>query len=174
MTHNELTQTQTNDTDTRHRILGGVALILIGGILMAGRLLDSTGLGYLVLPTLGVLFLGWGILTRTAGLLIPGGVMGGIGLGVLLLAGPFAGRAGDTEGAVFMLSFALGWGLITLLSALFTDETQWWALIPGGIMAAIGGALLFGGFALTLLEFAGTVWPVVLVLAGLWVLLRRR
>ena len=73
-----------------------------------------------------------------------------------------------------MLSFALGWLLIPILSTLFTDDRHIWALIPAGIMGVIGGGLLFGGIFFSALEFLGLVWPVLLILAGFYLLLRRR
>ncbi len=47
------------------------------------------------------------------------------------------------------------------------DSRQWWALIPGGIMAVIGLSFLVAEAAI---EFVG---PVVLVLAGVWILARQ-
>ena len=39
---------------------------------------------------------------------------------------------------IFLLSFAMGWFSIVVLSRLFTRDPQWWALIPGAIMSGIG------------------------------------
>jgi hypothetical protein len=162
----------TTPTSTRRSDVGaGLGLVAIGLFLLVARFLD---IGLLFLLLLGGAFLLWGILTRTAGLLIPGGILGGIGLGVLLIEGPFQYINGDAEGSIFMLSFALGWFSITALSALFTRDTQWWALIPGTIMALIGGGILMGGAALTVLEFVGSWWPLGLVALGLYLLLRRQ
>jgi hypothetical protein len=47
------------------------------------------------------------------------------------------------------------------------DSRQWWALIPGGIMAVIGLSFLVAEAAV---EYAG---PVVLVLVGTWILVRQ-
>jgi uncharacterized membrane protein YhaH (DUF805 family) len=54
-----------------------------------------------------------------------------------------------------------------------SDLTGWWALIPGAIMALIGSAILFGGAALQALEYLQYVWPLGLIVAGLYFLLRR-
>lgn len=82
---------------------------------------------------------------------------------------------GETaEPGVFLLAFGAGFASITLLSALVTREAQWWALWPGSILGIIGASLILGGFALDVLSFIGRFWPVGLIAAGLYVLLRRR
>ena len=160
--------------ERRDRFVGGVALIIIGLIALFSQIGQFDEWGLLVLPALSIIFLAWGLLTRGSGLLIPGGILGGIGLGVLLITGPFARLDGDAEGGIFMLAFALGWLLIPILSTIFTKERHLWALIPASIMGTIGGGLLFGGVFFSALEFLGLVWPVLLILAGLFLLLRRR
>jgi hypothetical protein len=162
-----------SDNEVRHRWMAGVALIAIGVLVLVVQFADSEALGLLFLPGLGLIFLIWGMAVRSVGLLIPGGILGGIGLGVYLMAGPLSGLEGEAEGAVFFLSFAGGWVLITLLSGLVCREAHWWPLIPGGIMALIGGALLAGGPALTALNWAGKSWPLIPIGFGLYLLLRR-
>jgi hypothetical protein len=160
--------------ESRNHVVGGIALIVLGLIALLAQFSDfGETLGLLIVPALGAIFLLWGILTRQSGLLIPGGILSGIGIGILLIAGPFDSVTGDTSGGIFMLSFAFGWFLIPVLSTIFTRDNHWWALIPGGIMALIGGGLLFGGAALTVLEYVGEFWPVFLILAGLYLILRR-
>jgi hypothetical protein len=159
----------------RDGLAGGLILVVIGLIALAGQFieLDSfPNLGLLIVPGIGALFLLWGILTREDGLIIPGGIMSGIGLGIVLITGPFEITNGENEGGVFMLSFALGWVLITVLTAVFTPETHWWALIPAGIMGLIGGSILVGGAFEALLTFLGTFWPVILIGLGIWILIQ--
>ena len=50
---------------------------------------------------------------------------------------------------------------------------MWWALIPGGIMAVIGGAMLLGGAWLKLLELSNLLWPAALILTGIYIIFRR-
>ena len=150
--------------------IAGIALIGIGLLVLLVNLTNLDLLGLLFIPMLGVIFLAWGIGTRNVGLIIPGGILSGIGLGVLLIEGPLNDRPGDVEGGIFLLAFALGWCLITLLSALFTDKTHWWPLIPGGIMALVGLAIVAGGVAMQLLEIAGVGWPLILVAVGIFVI----
>jgi hypothetical protein len=78
------------------------------------------------------------------------------------------------SGGLFLVGFSLGWALMTLLSPLTIEHVQWWPLIPGGIMAAIGAILLLGGFGLQLLTLIGVAWPLILVVIGVYLLLKRR
>ena len=160
--------------EKRNRTIGGIALIILGLIALAAQFAEiGEWLGLLILPGLGLLFFAWGILSRQSGLMIPGGILTGLGLGILLIAGPFQDLGGSAEGGIFMLSFAFGWVLIPIVSTIFTGDNHWWALIPGGIMALIGAGLLLGGLALTFLEILGQIWPVFLILGGLYLILRR-
>jgi hypothetical protein len=169
----ELKETEQTAAPQSNRTTG-IVLIIIGAIALLGQFLAQFNMTYLILPGLGLGFIAWGILTRKAGLLIPGGILSGIGLGVVLSDSISSGAESEMGGAVFLLSFAAGWGLITLLSAIFTDETHWWPLIPGGIMAAIGAALLIGDSALTVLEFVGRTWPILLIAIGVYLIWRQR
>ncbi|WP_287905141.1 hypothetical protein [Chloroflexus sp.] len=81
------------------------------------------------------------------------------------------------EGGVFLLSFAVGWLAISLLSAFFAGERMWWPFIPAGVMAVIGSLILVGEGGMTLLDFlfnrAGWVWPLVLIALGVVLILRK-
>jgi hypothetical protein len=156
----------------RNRIISGLVLILLGGLFLLDQFVQIPAMGNLFLPALGLFFLIWGIATRTGGLLIPGGILTGIGTGVYLMQA--LRLEGEQEPGIFLLSFGGGFILIALLSLVFSAEKHWWALIPGGILAAIGGALYMGGAALDILQLVGKFWPVALILVGVWVLLRRR
>ena len=164
-------------SERRSRVAGGAALIAIGLLLLFGSLVDVSWFGLLFLPLLGLIFLLWGAGARNAGLMIPGGILSGIGQGLFLTEGPLAFLKGDQVGAVFLLCFGAGWMLITLLTALFTDETHRWPLIPGSILALIGGSLLAGGIALDVVRMLGEIinrlWPAALIGFGLYLLIRR-
>lgn len=152
----------------RGELVVGLVLIAAGLFYLLANFFN---LGALVLPVLGAGFLLLGIITRQAGWFIPGGILGGISLGIYLVEGPFQLAGEQNEGALFMLAFALGWFSITLFSRLLTSEPQWWALIPGAIMALIGFAVLGIGTAERLLSLVGTLWPLALVAAGIYVLI---
>lgn len=158
----------------RHKELAGPLLLIgLGSLFLLGQVFDF---GWLMLPLLAATFLALGIATRQAGWLIPGGILGGISLGIALTEGPYrvVGEGSEAKGGLFLLSFALGWVSVYLLSKLFTREPQAWALIPGGIMAIIGLAVLADEPGLQLLRLLGTLWPVGLIAAGVYLLFRER
>ncbi len=160
-------------TGKRQQLVWGVVLVSVGVWMLVN---NFTGweLGATLPLALGLFFLVWGSVNRKIGFLIPGGILTGIGAGAVLLEGPFNGLEGETAGGLFLLTFALGWALITLTSALFVRKVTWWPLIPGGIMAFIGGALLIGDPMTTVLEYAGQGWPIVLIAIGLYLILWRK
>lgn len=157
----------------KNDLTGGVILLVIGVIALVGQFVTISipeSFGLLIVPGLGALFLVWGILSRKAGLMIPGGILSGVGWGAYAISGPFSIWQGDNEGGVFLIFLGLGFALITVATAVFTQETHWWALIPGGIIAFVGIAILFGGAFMTLLAFVGKLWPVILILLGISIL----
>ncbi len=164
----------THSSDRREAMIGGALLVAIGMLVLLAQNIKVESLGLLFLPALGGLFLVAGIIGRQVGFLIPGGILTGIGLGAILRRIHSVAATATAQGGVFFIGFALGWLLITVLSKLFTSDTQWWALIPGAIMALIGGGLMLGGAALNVLEFAGRWWPLILVGLGLVIIVRRK
>lgn len=152
--------------------IGGAALIAIGLLALASQVVKSDQLGLLFVPALGIIFIVWGIGGRSAGLMVPGGILCGVGLGALLVTS-LGALSAEARGGLFLLSMAAGFASITPLSMLSTCRTQWWALIVAGIMGLVGGALLIGGAALDALQLAGYLWPLLLIALGVYVIFRR-
>jgi hypothetical protein len=157
----------------RNRYVGGIVLILLGVFLLIGQV-TSWNMSWLVLAALAAIFLVWGLVVRTFGLVIPGSILAGIALGVALTGTVFPVIDGAHASSVFLLSFAAGWGLMALLSVFTNGGFRWWPLIPGGILALVGLALLAGPNSLFLLTYASYLWPLVLIGVGIFILLRRR
>ncbi|MBI5879106.1 MAG: hypothetical protein HZB53_15775 [Chloroflexi bacterium] len=152
--------------------LGGIMLIVIGLIALLWQFMPNDTIALWFMPLLGIVFLTWGLLSREVGLLVPGGILIGIGAGVLLMREWQMPDNSMGTSAIFMLTFAAGWALITLASW-FIHKTVWWPLIVGAILALVGVGLLFGKPALPYLEMAGKLWPLILVALGVWVLFKR-
>ncbi len=161
-------------SERRKAVIGGMLLIAIGLLVLVAQNLQTETLGLLFLPALGGIFLMAGIAARQVGFLIPGGILTGIGVGAILEQSSRIADNGTAQGGAFLLGFAGGWFLITVLSLIFTRYPQWWPLIPGTIMALIGGGLLIGGAAWNVLEFVGRWWPLALVALGLLIIVRRK
>ena len=157
-------------------LVGGLILIGIGMIALLSQFFDfisweSFGIYFVLL--LGLVFYIWGIVAREPGVMIPGGILSGIGLGIAVLVNDLV-PAGIEDGGVFLVVFSLGWASITVMSAIFSDETQWWALIPGGIIGFVGLAVMFGGIFMNTLEAVSVFWPVILIIVGLSVIWKAR
>ena len=165
---NPISETEKN-LHRNHGLGGGIALILIGIALLLNQWLNIGS--YLVL-LIGVGFLVWGAFSRKGGLIIPGGVLSGIGLGILVYEGPWSIPMANPNG-LFLLCFALGWFLITLLTGLFTCRTQWWPIIPGGIMAILGATVLLRGDPQVWQDYSGWIVSLILILLGVHLIVRR-
>ena len=164
--------------NNRPNLVGGLILILIGVLSLLANFLSDTPYALWFLPALGVVFLASGIIAGKRGLLIPGGIILGIGCGVLASETFFINVTGEEEGGIILVAFACGWALITLLSLVVKDgdnsKVMWWPLIPGGVLGVVGAALLLGEAGKVALEYLGQGWPVIMIAGGLYLILRRR
>ncbi len=159
---------------TRDKWVGGIVLIVIGIFALVMQFVDMQQVGVYILPALAVIFLAWGLIARQIGPIIPGGILAGLGLGTLFASGVWKLPADMDEGGVFLLAFAIGWALITVLSFFVADKVHWWPLIPAVIIGVTGFAVLYGGVFNNVLELFGYAWPALLILVGLYIIFRRR
>lgn len=162
--------------NARNSVIGGLALMALGTLILAnnfGHFTLSENVGLLLLPGLGVLFTIAGVTSRSAGYFIPGGILMGVGAGIVLEANSFGLQllTDFPEGGAFMLAFAAGWLSIVVFTLVFSDDWQWWAIIPTLIFGLIGGTVLFGGVMETMLSVLGQSWPVILIAVGIKTLL---
>jgi hypothetical protein len=155
----------------------GLVLVVAGLLALAGNIWQSEIWGMITLPTLGVIFLAWGFLARSAGPMIPGGILTGLGLGVIAQQTLLLGVNEEARGAIVVLGLALGFLVIMPLAILVEGHTHWWPAIPGGILLIISLALLAGPGGVTVLQALGYLWPVALIAGGaylLWMMYRSR
>jgi hypothetical protein len=138
---------------------------LIGSLLVALGIflfvVIQTGVGGEAVPLLiGAAFLISYAVTRNYGLLVPGGILTGLGVGIVAAVGP-----GPDAGPV--LGLGLGFISIAVISLLARDPARhWWPLIPGGILTVIG----LNAIPATR-ELAALVVPAALIVAGAALLL---
>ena len=57
-----------NEHEARHRPIAGIALIAFGLLAVLPQVFNLDKLGLLFLPALALIFLAWGLMTRTFGL----------------------------------------------------------------------------------------------------------
>lgn len=117
------------------QIAAGLALIVLGGVLLALERLESGAHAHLLLILIGGVFVSGYLYRRAFGLLIPGGILLGIGGGLAFEdfhSGPFI------HGDNVALGLGLGFVFIYAGSLLYERQHRWWPLIPGGILVVAG------------------------------------
>jgi hypothetical protein len=150
-----------NDDARGRRTSAAVALIVIGAVFFALQMTKGPT-EVLVYLVLGGLFLVGYLYRRQYNLLVPGCILLGLGLGAL----------GERTSIDFRNFSPLGLGLgfigIFVVDLAFRRRTHWWPLIPGGVLVLNSVADLR---QLTWLFSKG--WPLILVVIGVLMLLRR-
>jgi hypothetical protein len=128
----------------------------------------------LYIPTaIGLTLLLCGITTRLFGLIIPGCILIGIGPGVFFAWGQAGEPNGLAQTGMMLVTFSLGWGLITVFSRVITERFVWWPLIPGGVMAVVGWGLYIAGDPHNALSFIGNTGSIGLIIFGIYLLMWR-
>src|SRR3972149_528036 len=119
---------------SRSSLVWGLTLIVLGGLLFAQNLdlfRAPVPLWAFVFGGLGLLFLLTALFNRSLwGLLIPGFILLGLGVGVFLATGNLA--SGNVIGAGFLGSVALPFWIIALVR-----RANWWAIIPAGPVSVL-------------------------------------
>jgi hypothetical protein len=146
--------------------LPGVILIAVGVTLFAVQLLhlDADVIVLVIGLVFAIAFAG----TRRYGLLIPAGILTGLGLGILL-------EDFHVQGEPVVLGLGLGFLAIYVADFLTSGARtpgRWWPLIPGAVLTVIAGAeSTFGPEGARLIALG---WPILLIAVGAWLLLRGR
>jgi hypothetical protein len=146
----------------RGRLVAGCILLTIAVLALAAPHVRWAWQGGGFLLLLGVAFVVWAALGRVAGLLVPGGILIGIGVGTALR--PEYGNTG------FLFSLAAGFLLISVLQlALFGRKAGkgWWTVWPAGGIA-LSAIVSSGGPELR--EFFRALrdyWPYALIVVAL-------
>jgi pimeloyl-ACP methyl ester carboxylesterase len=104
------------------------------------------------------------------GWIVAGSLATGLVAALLLVAAPFIpAEESDVTGAV-LCGFALGWAMLAVLSARFTDQPQRWAVAPALFMG-LGGLLLVGSGS-SVHEVLNWLWPPALLALVIWMIVR--
>ncbi len=159
----------------RDRRFLALMLIVLGVLWLIPNFVTVTAnIGLLILVALGLTFLGYGLFARRYGFTIPGWILTGIGVGVLV-SDQMVTPGSAAGGGVIVLGLAMAFFGIALMNVLFQRKAVWWPLVPGGILGVIGVLLTIDTpTSMNLLEQVGRFWPVILLIVGGWMLLRSR
>jgi hypothetical protein len=158
--------------DPRQRkLLLAVFLIGVGVMLLLSQWLQLSWLSLLILPLIGIGFLAWGIFAREVGLMIPGGILLGIGGAIFVQSQLLPQASGLPTVALIMFGMAAGLAIVALLSPL-AGKLALWPVFPALIFALFGMLFLGGEQGLQVLITLGQFWPVILIIAGVAILVR--
>jgi len=138
------------------RTIAGITLLLSGSVLFLDRFLKTGWLSLMILPVLGVFFYLWGIRLRRFGMILTGGLLGSIGIGGIAAWGtaiplglPGALSIPNTfhpllmQLGMLLMYSGIGWGVVIITTSMLNLKPVWWAMIPCGVLGALGYCLLF-------------------------------
>ncbi|HVN32712.1 MAG TPA: hypothetical protein VMT45_12080 [Thermoanaerobaculaceae bacterium] len=149
----------------------GVMLLVVGGVLLATRLvLIETAPAWLLGLGLGLALIA--IVNASYGPLVAGMILLGLGAGMLL---GDRGVADIGSWTWNVLGLGAGFVGIYVLSLILKLRSHWWPLVPGFILLALGGARYVRHFTLLppeVMMAVRTWWPAALVVVGVWVVIR--
>jgi hypothetical protein len=165
-----------NCSPRRHHggMVAGIILLLVGTSSLLAVFYPAFDFDRYFLLLLGIAFLVWGCLQPVRGLIIPGGILTGLGAAVLVTSSFYTNFSNPVNGGIFLLVFACGWMLIPLFTALVARPAMWWPTIPAGFMAVFGVALLASSLDPQVLDYLNKGWPLILIVIGLYLILRHR
>lgn len=149
------------------RYVQGLVLIVVGvALLLAMRTLP--GLGDQSVLVVGALLLVAYAFTGRYGLLVPAGILTGLGAGIAARDWVGADRA------PVMLGLGVGFLFVYVvdLAKSGRQAAEWWPLVPGGILVAIGLLRVLRGAGI--LQAMAAWWPMLLIVLGIWLLVRRK
>jgi hypothetical protein len=151
------------DREEKWLLIISYAMLAVAGLvaLLTLGVLDDPYVATYVLLAIAIPFLAAFLFDRTRwGLLIPFYVLLAVGVMVPLIE---LGVLDD----LLVVSYILFAVAIPFFVVFARDTSKWWALIPGGITAIVGASFLIAEAA------AQYVGAFVLILAGIWVLVRQ-
>jgi pimeloyl-ACP methyl ester carboxylesterase len=104
--------------------------------------------------------------SRPVGWIVALSLTTGLVIGLLLVAAPIVPAEDGPVTGVLLLGFAVGWTMLAVLSARFSDQPQRWAAAPAAFMG-VGGLLLIA-FGSAVHDVLNWVWPPALLLLVIW------
>jgi pimeloyl-ACP methyl ester carboxylesterase len=105
------------------------------------------------------------------GRVVAGTLISGLVAAIATVAFPLAGREEHVITGSVLVTFALAWAMLAVLSERWTNQPQRWAVAPAVFMAVTGVGILF--FAPTGNQL-GWVWPPAVITLTIWMIVHSR
>lgn len=145
----------------RARIIPGLILIILGIAFLAAQYFEF-GPG-VFLAVLGLVFLVPYAFTRNYGMLVPGCILVGLGMGLMFDRPPL------TTPVAVSIGLGLGFVAIYVIHLVVTRKSHWWPLLPGSVLILAG--IAEGIPQAQVLVEKG--WPLILIAIGLVMLVKQ-
>jgi hypothetical protein len=134
----------------------GAVLVVVGAVLLGARFSEVVAAGGPAL-WIGLGFLTWWVFSGNYGLLVPAGVLTGLGVGLMLDRLGFWGNP-------VALGLGVGFLAIYALDALRRRRnSSWWPLVPGAVLVIVGLLQNTSGWA----SLGDLGWPLFLIVIGI-------
>lgn len=111
---------------------------------------------------------------RSPVLAIGGSLAAGAALAVALLLGFAANAPEPVVTGCVLVAFAVGWGLMAVLSSRFSAQPQAWTLMPAAALGSIGLGLIVVQPGPALMDALGWIWPPALAILVIWMIVQVR
>src|SRR5436309_10525096 len=108
------------------------------------------------------------------GMIVDGSVITGFVVALVLVIGPFGGAQEHVIMGTALLGWALGWGLLVVLSTRWSHQPQRWAIVPAALMALAGECLLIFKPDANAMNLLGWIWPLALIALAVWMTVQAR
>ncbi len=114
----------------------GILLVMAGFLILLDQYLRTEWLSFTVVPSIGLILLATGLNTRRMAWIIPGILVGALGIGGMVLFGGLINQPVFTIrlGWAF-LALSAGFMAILFFSLLYSSHHAWWAFLVAGIFA---------------------------------------
>jgi pimeloyl-ACP methyl ester carboxylesterase len=102
--------------------------------------------------------------TNQIGRIVTGCLAAGLVVALGVVLGPLGGAQEHVITGTVLLAFASSWALLAMLSILWTDQPQGWAVMPAVFMGLAGAGLLAFAPGGTVIDALGWIWPSLLLM----------
>jgi pimeloyl-ACP methyl ester carboxylesterase len=108
--------------------------------------------------------------------LVAGSLLVGFVLSIFFVLGPAAGGTEAVTTGSVLIAWGIGWLLLAVLSARFTDQPQRWAYVPAAFLGLVGLVLVVSQPGIAVMDVLSWLWPPAIVVLALWswIQVRRR